>query len=76
MTLDDVKKQLLAWEMADMAVAKSQSYSIDGLSLTRVDAELITKKIDYWQRKVNQHTAIANGENPMFKTASFNGRYY
>ncbi len=73
MTLDDVKKQLAAWEAADLAASKGQSYSVDGLSLTRVDAELITKKIDYWQRKLNEHIAIANNQNPLFKTASFYG---
>jgi len=72
MTLNDAQNQLNKWLAADTAAAKGQSYSIDGLSLSRVDADQITQKISYWQKQVNSLTQQTNGQTPGVKFASFN----
>lgn len=72
MTLEEAQAHYDSWIAADTAIQKGQSYSIDGLSLSRVDADLITAKINFWQRKVNELVDIANGHQPGIKTASFN----
>jgi len=41
--------QLALWIIADTKVANSQKYEIAGRSLTRADADVITKKIIYWK---------------------------
>lgn len=41
-----------AWIAADLAVAKGQSYSIGGRSLTRADANAITEKIKFYTNLV------------------------
>lgn len=50
-----------AWLAADLAVAKGQSYSIQGRSLSRVDAETIKAQIAYWQGIINSLNAEAAG---------------
>ena len=72
MTLTDAQNQLSKWIAADTAAAKGQSYSIDGLSLSRVDADQITQKINYWTKQVNSLTQRTNGQTPGVKFASFN----
>lgn len=47
-SLSDAQTALAAWVAADLAVATGQSYSIGSRTLTRADAEEITKKISYW----------------------------
>ena len=71
MTLEEAQTQLDNWIKADAAIQKGQSYSIDGLSLSRTDGDQITAKINYWQRKVNELQDIANGHTPGIKTAAF-----
>jgi hypothetical protein len=60
-TLAQAQAQLAAWLEADAAVARNQSYSIGNRTLTRADAEAITSKIDYWQRKVTELTSSSSG---------------
>jgi len=71
MTLNEARNQLNRWIAADVLVAKGQSYSIDGLSLSRVDADQITQKINYWAKQVNSLTQQTNGQTPGVKYASF-----
>lgn len=60
-TLAQARSQLQLWLEADAAVAKKQSYSIAGRSLTLADAGTITEKIEYWSRKVSALEAAATG---------------
>jgi hypothetical protein len=60
-TLAQCEAQLALWLEADAAVATNQSYSIKDRSLTRADAAEITRKIDYWNGKVQQLTRAASG---------------
>lgn len=53
-TLAQAQAQLDKWIEADTKVAKNQSYSINGRSLTRANAGEISSKIDYWSKKVSQ----------------------
>lgn len=50
-TLAQAEAQLALWIEADQAVARNQSYSINGRSLTRADAGEITEKIKFWETK-------------------------
>ncbi len=51
-TLAQAEQQLSNWIDADIAVAKSQSYTVGTRQLTRADAKEITDKINYWEGKV------------------------
>lgn len=52
-TLEQAEAQLAVWLDASTAVAANQSYTINGRSLTRADAEQIRKQIDFWDSKIN-----------------------
>jgi len=60
-TLAQAETQLALWLAADAAVATGQSYGHGQSSLTRADADKITKKIDYWEKKVSQLSANRRG---------------
>lgn len=60
-TLQQAQTQLQLWLEADATVAKKQSYSIAGRSLTLADAGTISEKIDFWSRKVAALEAGATG---------------
>ncbi len=47
-TKDQAQEHLDAWLAADKAVSTGQSYTIDGMTLTRVDSEKIRESISYW----------------------------
>lgn len=53
-TLAQAEAQLAIWLAADAAVASGQSYTIGNRSLTRANASEISKKIEYWDKKVRQ----------------------
>lgn len=53
-TLSEAETQLALWLTADTAVAAGQSYSIDGRSLSRVDAGTISEKIMFWEKMVRR----------------------
>lgn len=55
-TLAQAETQLAAWLAADAVVASGQAYTISGRSLTRANAGEITKKIEYWDTKVQKLT--------------------
>lgn len=58
-TLDQAQTQLDLWMNASMAVAKKQSYSIAGRSLTLADAADIQRSIEYWNNQVQKLSAAA-----------------
>lgn len=60
-TLPQAQAQLDLWLAASEAVAKKQSYSIAGRSLTLADAADIQKSIQYWDTKVQKLSASASG---------------
>jgi hypothetical protein len=51
-TLATAQARLDAWLAADEAVARNQSYSVAGRSLTRANASEIRENISYWEQKV------------------------
>jgi ABC-type transport system involved in cytochrome bd biosynthesis fused ATPase/permease subunit len=69
LTLTQAQTALDAWIAADLAVAKGQSYSMNGRSLTLANAKEIREQIHYWERRVlaftqtiqnNQQAALAD----------------
>ena len=68
-TLTQAQTALDAWIAADLAVAKGQSYTMNGRSLTLANAKEIREQIQYWERRVsafeqsiqnNQQAALAD----------------
>jgi len=58
-TIETARAMLTSWLDAEKAVALNQDYSIsvEGSSarkVTRADAAVITNKINYWRREVEQ----------------------
>lgn len=57
-----------AWIAADLAVAKGQSYSMNGRTLTLANVKEIREQIQYWERRLavlqsanqNQQAALAD----------------
>jgi len=69
LTLTQAQAALGAWIAADLAVAKGQSYSMNGRSLTLANSKEIREQIQYWERRVssfeqtiqnNQQAALAD----------------
>ena len=68
LTLQQAQTSLDAWIAADLAVAKGQSYSMNGRSLTLANTREIREQIQYWERRVatlesanqNQQAALAD----------------
>ncbi|MFA6575126.1 MAG: DUF6148 family protein [Nocardioides sp.] len=59
-TLAQAEAKLTLWMAAEDAVAnRGQAYSIEGRSLSRANLAEIRDAIDYWDRKVNELTAVA-----------------
>lgn len=72
LTLTQAQTALDAWIAADLAVAKGQSYSMNGRTLTLSNAKEIREQIQYWERRVsafeqvtqqNQQAALADFSN-------------
>jgi hypothetical protein len=72
LTLTQAQTALDAWIAADLAVAKGQSYSMNGRSLTLANSKEIREQIQYWERRVtafeqvtqqNQQAALADFGN-------------
>jgi hypothetical protein len=55
-TLAQAEAKLALWMEADDKVAKGQSYSIAGRSLSRADAKLIQDNIKFWNDIVSRLT--------------------
>lgn len=69
LTLTQAQAALDAWIAANLAVAKGQSYTMNGRSLTLANAKEIREQIQYWERRVaafeqtvqqNQQAALAD----------------
>lgn len=69
MALIQAQTALDAWIAADLAVAKGQSYTMNGRSLTLANSKEIREQIQYWERRVsafeqtiqsNQQAALAD----------------
>lgn len=55
-TLSQAETQLQQWIDASTAVAKNQSYTINGRSLQRADAREIREQIQFWDSQVQRLT--------------------
>lgn len=68
LTVMQAQTALDAWIAADLAVARGQSYSMNGRSLTLANTREIREQIQYWERRVatmqsanqNQQAALAD----------------
>tara|TARA_B100001123_G_scaffold124129_1_gene144591 strand:+ start:8066 stop:8296 length:231 start_codon:yes stop_codon:yes gene_type:complete len=69
LTLSQAQTALDAWIAADLAVAKGQSYTMNGRSLTMANVKEVREQILYWERRVsafeqtiqqNQQAALAD----------------
>ena len=69
LTLSQAQDALDAWVAADLAVAKGQSYTMNGRSLTMANVKEIREQILYWERRIhafeqtvqqNQQAALAD----------------
>ena len=69
LTVTQAQTALDAWIAADLSVAKGQSYSMNGRTLTLANAKEIREQIQYWERRVaafaqtvqqNQQAALAD----------------
>ncbi len=67
-TLQIAKDALTAWIKADLSVAKGQSYSMNGRTMTLANIREIREQIHYWERRVaaslnsnhNNHIILAD----------------
>lgn len=60
-TLEQAQAQLDLWIGASAAVARKQSYSIAGRSLTLADAADIQSNVKYWNDQVQKLSSAASG---------------
>ena len=68
-TLTVANTALNAWIAADLAVAKGQSYSMNGRSLTLANVKEIREQIIYWERRITQ--LRPNHQNQLYTLADF-----
>ncbi len=61
LTSTQAQTALDAWIAADLAVAKGQSYSMNGRSLTLANTREIREQIQYWERRVAAFSAGSTG---------------
>ena len=59
LTLSQAETALDAWIAADLAVAKGQSYSMNGRTLTLANVNEIREQIQYWERRVTAFQNVA-----------------
>lgn len=52
MRLEQLRAHVALWEAADAAISKGKSYTIDGLTYYRQDAEQVRAMLDYWTRRL------------------------
>ena len=67
-TLTHARAALDAWIAADLAVAKGQSYSMNGRSLTMANTKEIREQIQYWERRI---FALSNSQTNQTTLADF-----
>lgn len=63
MDLATAQAKLAAWLAVEDALASGQAYTLPEVSVQRVDARTVLQRIQYWERKVAQLTAVAAGTN-------------
>lgn len=51
-TLERAKQNLEYWLQADEALAQGKTMTINGRSITLPSADEVSKRIDYWERKI------------------------
>lgn len=56
-TLEVAQAHLNAWLAAELALSTSQSYTINGRSITRANIAEVMQQIRYWRKQLN----IASG---------------
>lgn len=49
MKLSEIKAHLEKWEAADLAISRGKSYTIDGLTYYRQDAQAVRDQLEYWR---------------------------
>jgi hypothetical protein len=52
MKISEIKERIAMWEAAEAAVMANKSYTVDGLSVTRQDAQVIAAQISYWKQRL------------------------
>ena len=52
MKIADIRAHVAQWEAADAAISKGKSYTIDGLTYYRQDAEQVRQNLEYWTRRL------------------------
>lgn len=52
MKIDEIRAHVDKWQAADLAVSKGKSYTIDGLTYTRQDAQAVREQLEYWTRRL------------------------
>lgn len=70
LTITQAQAALDAWIAADLAVAKGQSYSMNGRTLTLANSKEIREQIQYWERRVHAFEQMA-GQNQQAALADF-----
>ena len=65
MTLVEIQTNLAEWKAAYSAVAKGQVFSMNGRTLTRVDADTIRNQIVWLERQEKQKQNEAAGRGPL-----------
>lgn len=54
MRLEEIRAHVERWEAADLAISRGKSYTIDGLTYYRQDADQVRAQLDYWTRRLAQ----------------------
>lgn len=52
MRLEEIRAHVERWEAADLAISRGKSYTIDGLTYYRQDADQVRAQLDYWTRRL------------------------
>lgn len=64
-TLPEAKDFLQAWLNCELAIAKNQSYEVNGKTFVKANAAHIRKQVQYWKSQVESlEQAQKNGKGP------------
>ena len=74
LTLSQAQTALDAWIAADLSVAKGQSYSMNGRTLTLANAKEIREQIQYWERRVSAFEQVVQ-QNQQAALVDFSDGY-
>ncbi|MDR7318905.1 DUF6148 family protein [Brevibacillus nitrificans] len=70
-TLEVAKKHLDAWIACNLALSTSQSYSINGKTITRANLKDVMDQINYWQKQVDTIQRAQSGLGPRSKVRRY-----